>query len=154
MSMRFAGVNLVTLSEGAVDELHVGLKGTMNALFLRDLAVKIRRGQSGRILNGYAAGGLSYGYRVVKKIDESGEPIRRLREIDENQAQVVRRIFQELAVGRSARPIAADLNKEGIPSPFGGACRRCLDGQHEIEVARPREREGKSSARASSHGSR
>ncbi|WP_348640533.1 recombinase family protein [Mesorhizobium sp. B1-1-9] len=85
----------------------------MNALFLRDLAVKIRRGQSGRILNGYAAGGLSYGYRVVKKLDESGEPIRGLREIDEDQAHVVRRIFQEFAVGRSARAIAADLNKEG-----------------------------------------
>lgn len=119
--LRFAGVNLVTLSEGTVDELHVGLKGTMNALFLRDLAVKIRRGQGGRILKGYAAGGLSYGYRVVKKFDESGEPIRGLREIDEHQAQVVRRIFQEFAVGRSARAIAADLNKEGIPSPFGGA---------------------------------
>ncbi|MER8886129.1 recombinase family protein [Mesorhizobium sp. M0663] len=69
--LRFAGVRIVTLSEGAVDELHVGLKGTMNALFLRDLAAKIRRGQSGRILNGYNAGGLSYGYRVVKKLDET-----------------------------------------------------------------------------------
>ena len=31
------------------------------------------------------------------------------------------RIFREFAVGRSARAIAADLNKECIPSPFGGA---------------------------------
>ncbi|MER9864065.1 recombinase family protein [Mesorhizobium sp. M0185] len=119
--LRFAGVRIVTLSEGAVDELHVGLKGTMNALFLRDLAAKIRRGQSGRILNGYNAGGLSYGYRVVKKLDERGEPIRGLREIDEDQAEVVRRIFREFAAGQSARAIAAGLNKEGIPSPFGGA---------------------------------
>lgn len=119
--LRFAGVRIVTLSEGAVDELHVGLKGTMNALFLRDLAAKIRRGQSGRILNGYNAGGLSYGYRVVKKLDERGEPIRGLREIDEDQAKVVRRIFREFADGQSARTIAASLNKDGIPSPFGGA---------------------------------
>ncbi|MEI9431878.1 recombinase family protein [Mesorhizobium sp. Cs1299R1N3] len=119
--LRFAGVRIVTLSEGAVDELHVGLKGTMNALFLRDLAAKIRRGQSGRILNGYNAGGLSYGYRVVKKLDERGEPIRGLRETDEMQADVVRRIFREFAAGQSARTIAAGLNKEGIPSPFGGA---------------------------------
>ncbi|MBZ9738662.1 recombinase family protein [Mesorhizobium sp. CO1-1-4] len=94
--LRFAG--------GPVDELHVGLKGTMNALFLRDLAVEIRRGQSGRILNGHAAGGLSYGYRLVKKLDESGEPIRGLREIDEHQAQVMRRIFQEsLSVDQRVR---------------------------------------------------
>jgi hypothetical protein len=39
--LRFASVKLITLSEGEVDELHVGLKGTMNALFLRDLAAEI-----------------------------------------------------------------------------------------------------------------
>ena len=32
--LRFAGVRLVTLAEGEITELHVGLKGTMNALFL------------------------------------------------------------------------------------------------------------------------
>ena len=118
--LRFAGVKIVTLSEGAVDELHVGLKGTMNALFLRDLAAKIRRGQSGRIINGYSAGGLSYGYRVVKKVDERGEPIRGLREVDEQQAELVRRIFREFASGLSSRAIAAGLNRDGVPSPFGG----------------------------------
>jgi DNA invertase Pin-like site-specific DNA recombinase len=35
--LRFAGVRIVTLSEGEITELHVGLKGTMNALFLKDL---------------------------------------------------------------------------------------------------------------------
>lgn len=117
--LRFAGVRIVTLSEGTVDELHVGLKGTMNALFLRDLAAKIRRGQSGRVISGFSAGGLSYGYRVVKKLDERGEPIRGLREVDEEQAGIIQRIFQEFASGRSARTIAAGLNREGIPSPFG-----------------------------------
>jgi site-specific DNA recombinase len=90
--LRFAGVKIITLSEGEVDELHIGFKGTMNALFLRDLAAKIRRGQSGRIAAGLAAGGLSYGYRVVKKLDDRGEPMRGLREIDEEQAEVVRHL--------------------------------------------------------------
>jgi hypothetical protein len=31
--LRFAGVPIVTLAEGEITELHVGLKGTMNALF-------------------------------------------------------------------------------------------------------------------------
>ena len=42
--LKFAGVMIVTLSEGEINELHVGLKGTMNALFLKDLAAKTRRG--------------------------------------------------------------------------------------------------------------
>jgi site-specific DNA recombinase len=42
--LTFAGVNIVTLAEGDITHLHVGLKGTMNALFLKDLADKTRRG--------------------------------------------------------------------------------------------------------------
>ena len=41
--LTFAGVNIVTLAEGDITHLHVGLKGTMNALFLKDLADKTRR---------------------------------------------------------------------------------------------------------------
>jgi DNA invertase Pin-like site-specific DNA recombinase len=54
----FASVRLVTVSEGEISELHVGLKGTMNALFLKDLAAKVRRGAAGRIAAGFSAGGL------------------------------------------------------------------------------------------------
>ena len=38
--LAFYDVTLLTLSEGIINELHVGLKGTMNALFLKDLARK------------------------------------------------------------------------------------------------------------------
>lgn len=42
--LAFSNIKMVTLSEGDVTHLHVGLKGTMNALFLKDLADKVRRG--------------------------------------------------------------------------------------------------------------
>ena len=42
--LSFCNVRIVTLSEGEISELHVGLKGTMNALYLKDLALKTRRG--------------------------------------------------------------------------------------------------------------
>src|ERR1700751_2386144 len=32
--LTFSGVKIVTVAEGEINELHVGLKGTMNALFL------------------------------------------------------------------------------------------------------------------------
>ena len=43
-------VALHTLSEGEVNEMHVGLQGTMNAMFLKELKRKTRRGLQGRAL--------------------------------------------------------------------------------------------------------
>ncbi len=117
--LRFAGVSIVTLSEGEISELHVGLKGTMNALFLKDLAIKTHRGIRGRIEAGKAGGGNAYGYRVVKKLDAHGERIRGDREIIEHEAEVVHRIFRDYVAGKGARKIAADLNRDGIPGPRG-----------------------------------
>jgi len=117
--LRFADVHIVTLAEGEISELHVGLKGTMNALFLKDLADKTRRGMRGRVEKGKAGGGLCYGYRVVKKLDANGEPIRGDREIIENEAEIIRRIFREFAAGKSPKAIAVDLNREAIPGPLG-----------------------------------
>src|SRR6478736_6348900 len=57
--MTFTGVSIVTLAEGTITELHVGLKGTMSALYLKDLAQKTHRGLEGRIRAGRYAGGLS-----------------------------------------------------------------------------------------------
>ena len=117
--LRHYDISVVTLAEGKVDELHIGLKGTMNALFLKDLASKIRRGQRGRILSGFSAGGLSYGYKVVRELDDEGNFIRGKRSVNDEEAAVVRRIFTEYASGKSPRRIAAELNADRIPSPVG-----------------------------------
>jgi site-specific DNA recombinase len=118
--LRHYDISVVTLAEGKVDELHIGLKGTMNALFLKDLASKIRRGQRGRIMSGFSAGGLSYGYKVVRELDDEGNFIRGKRSVNDEEAAVVRRIFTEYASGKSPRRIAAELNADRIPSPRGG----------------------------------
>jgi len=117
--LRFAGVTIFTLSEGEINELHVGLKGTMNALFLKDLALKTHRGIRGRVEAGKIGGGNAYGYRVVHQLDARGEPIRGEREIIEEQAEIVRRIFREYVAGKGPQRIAADLNRDGIASPTG-----------------------------------
>src|SRR5690606_29124357 len=117
--LKFAGVPIVTLAEGEISELHVRLKGTMNALFLKDLAAKTHRGIRGRVEDGKSGGGLCYGYKVVKKLDSRGDPIRGDREIDEAEANVVRRILRDYAKGISPRVIAKTLNEEGVPGPEG-----------------------------------
>jgi hypothetical protein len=73
----FDGIRIVTLSEGDINELHIGLKGTMDALYAlpqgpcrqeaRRPARPSRERQVGR--------GNAYGYDVVRKMDANGEPI-------------------------------------------------------------------------------
>jgi DNA invertase Pin-like site-specific DNA recombinase len=121
--LQFARVPLVTLTEGEISELHVGLKGTMNALFLKDLAKKTHRGLRGRVEKGFSAGAVGYGYRMVRRLSSEGELVRGEREIDPGQALIVERIFREFAGGKSPLAIARDLNADGIPGPKGSAWR-------------------------------
>jgi DNA invertase Pin-like site-specific DNA recombinase len=117
--LTFAGVNIVTLAEGDITHLHIGYKGTMNALFLKDLAEKTHRGLRGRVEAGKAGGGLCYGYRVVRTMTgttvATGE-----REIEPPEATIVERIFREFVSGRSPKQIAKTLNQQGVAGPFGG----------------------------------
>jgi hypothetical protein len=85
----------------------------MNALYLKDLADKTRRGLEGRVRAGRSGGGLCYGYDVVPDEERGG------RTIIEDEAAVVRRIFTEFAGGRSPKAIARCLNEDGIPGPRG-----------------------------------
>src|SRR5690348_5382257 len=117
--LRFAGVRIVTLAEGEITELHVGLKGTMNALFLKDLAAKTHRGLEGRVRQGRSGGGNSYGYVVLREHNSHGEPSRGGRAINAHEAEVVRRIFEEFARGLSPLAIARRLNIEEVPGPGG-----------------------------------
>ena len=92
----------------------------MNQLYLDDMKEKVRRGQRGRVEAGKITAGLAYGYSVVKKFGPDGKPVAGEREIIPSEAAIVRRIFQEYALGKSPRAIAVDLNRENIPSPRGG----------------------------------
>ena len=93
----------------------------MNALFLKDLADKVRRGLRGRVADGKSGGGNSYGYDVVKSFDAKGEPVRGNRTINPIEAEVVKRVFREYATGVSPKQIAVRLNRAGAPGPAGRA---------------------------------
>ena len=116
--LTFAGVGIVTLAEGDITFLHIGLKGTMNAMFLKELADKTRRGLRGRVELGKAGGGLCFGYRIVRTLKDgvvsTGE-----REIVPEEADVVRRIYRDYVAGVSPKQIAKDLNREGVRGPRG-----------------------------------
>jgi site-specific DNA recombinase len=118
--IRHADVRIVTLSEGELGKINVAVNGLMADLYRDNLADKTRRGQVGRVIAGYNPGGLAFGYRRIAKFDDRGEPVHGLREVDEEQAAIVRRIFAEFLDGRSPREIAKRLNADGIAGPSGG----------------------------------
>ena len=122
-TLSFASIKMVTLSEGEITELHVGLKGAMNALFLKDLAAKTHRGLTGRVQAGKSGGGLSYGYSIPRSFDARGEAVRGERVINPAEAAMVRRIFGLFAAGSSPIAIAKLLNGEHVPGPNGKAWR-------------------------------
>ncbi len=126
------GAGIATLAEGEISELHVGLKGTMNQLFLKDLAAKTRRGLRGRVEAGKSGGGNSYGYDVVRRLGDDGQPVTGERRINEDEAAIVRRIFTEFAGGTSPKAIARGLNDDGIPGPRGKLWRDTAVRGHRI----------------------
>lgn len=85
----------------------------MNALFLKDLADKTRRGLRGRVEAGKSGGGKCFGYDVVPG-EERGERV-----INGVHAAIVQRIFEDYADGKSPKAIAVQLNRENIPGPTG-----------------------------------
>ena len=102
---------------GHLTPMHIAIMGVMAQMFLSDLRDKVRRGQLGRAIAGRMPGGLAYGYDVVPPppgATESGE-----RRINEAEASIVRRIFEDYANGASPRTIAKTLNEVGVPGPGG-----------------------------------
>ena len=110
--LTFAGIKIQAVHDGLADQVQVGIRGLVGALYLQDLAHKTRRGMAGVIRDGRHAGGRAYGYRAVP--GKPGEL-----EIVEHEAVVVRRIVADYVAGKSARAIAGELNAERVPPPRG-----------------------------------
>ena len=94
---------IVTVAEGEIGDLHVGLKGAMNALYLKDLAQKTRRGLEGRVRAGRCGGGLCYGLRGECASWAPTGPVHGARHRGGGSGEVVRRIFAR-ATQPAARP--------------------------------------------------
>jgi DNA invertase Pin-like site-specific DNA recombinase len=122
--LQFVGARLFTLMDGEVDDITGTIKGLMDARFRKDLGARIKRGQRGTVKDGRAAAGIAYGYRRANRLDDRGELVRGLREVDPEQAAIVRRIFEEYAAGRAPNGIAKGLNEEGVSPPRGATWRQ------------------------------
>ncbi len=80
------------------------VKGLVNELYLDDLRAKTHRGLEAGVARGMSAGGRLFGYRTVPgpgaaDAGKRDAPVRF--EIDEGEAEIVRRIFRDYAEGAS-----------------------------------------------------
>jgi len=117
---RGLGVRYVTVQEGEVTIIHQGVSTLVSELKGEEARHRTRRGLQGVVESGRSGGGLTFGYRKLRRYDSAGEPIRGLLEIDPGEAEVVRRIFREYAAGASPVRIAHALNAEQVAGPRGG----------------------------------
>jgi site-specific DNA recombinase len=127
--LEFQGLRIVATSDGYDSEskarkVHRGVKGLMNEIFLDDLRERVHRGLYGQAQKGYWCGGRPYGFKLKPITDPSqrdayGQPakIGTVLEIDTDQAQIVKEIFERYVDGASCKVIAAELNTRGVPSP-------------------------------------
>ncbi len=106
------GLDTVSAPEAAGPIMLV--KSFVNEAELAATAARTRRGQRGRILAGYHAGGAPYGYRSRPvHADRPGDPpgtgpvVGYELVVHEAEAEIVRRIFRLYAEGWSPRRIAA-----------------------------------------------
>ncbi|EYD75297.1 hypothetical protein Rumeso_03121 [Rubellimicrobium mesophilum DSM 19309] len=97
---------------GRADILQVGVHGLVGQLWMEGHKRKVHRGLAGVVREGRSAGGRAYGYRPAP--GRPGELV-----VQDEEAAVVRRVFEEYIDGRSPREIAGRLNADRVPPPRG-----------------------------------
>ena len=105
------GIKIFTPS-GEVDPLRLTFESYQNEQFSVMLSRRVKSGQDNAIRDGRIPHGLGYGYDDTK--DQPGVKI-----INQDQAEIVVRMFCECANKKSPRNIALDLTRDKVPSPSG-----------------------------------
>ncbi|MBQ5897670.1 MAG: recombinase family protein, partial [Oscillospiraceae bacterium] len=110
-NVRFIAVNDCVDSADGENEL-APFRNVMNEMYARDISRKIRFAFSARMKNGDFVGAFApFGYK------RSAENRHKL-VIDENTADIVKRIFFESAGGKMPIEIAKGLDSDNVPTPL------------------------------------
>ena len=130
--LKFLGIRVIYISQGIdsdsdqADAL-VAVHGLIDSMYLKELAKKVKRGLAGQMDRGFSTGAVQYGYDKIAVFDPSGakdadgRPIvvgRRI-QVNEEEATIIRRIFEWAADGVGSATIVDRLNREGVPGTGG-----------------------------------
>lgn len=97
---------------GPADPMFFNLNSLLAEQYSRDASVRTRGRQIRRLEDVGRAAARPYGYKAVP-----GSGLNRA--VDEDEAEIIRRIHHEFVDGLSPRQIASRLNAEAIPDPRG-----------------------------------
>ena len=130
LKFNYYQVKLISVSDGIVTDdenskLGIQMRGLINELYLDDLGKKTMRGLEGQKLRGFSAGENVYGYltqpvgelRLNKRGQAKYEG--KVHKINPEEAEIVKRIFNEFVNGSSIHKIATRLNEDKIPTKKG-----------------------------------
>jgi DNA invertase Pin-like site-specific DNA recombinase len=106
--------------DNAMDKVMASLTNFASEMERERGRLRTRDAMHRKAARGHVAGGVVYGYRNREILGPGGERDHVVREIADDQAAMVRRIFDEAAAGRGYSRIAKALNEERIPLPAHG----------------------------------
>jgi site-specific DNA recombinase len=106
-------------SDGAAARLTFGAMALVNDTFLQLVKAETHRGLEGRALAGFHTGGRCYGFETIEEPNpEDREHPRALIRVNEEEAKIVLRVFEDYVAGISLGAIASRLNEDGIRAPY------------------------------------
>ncbi|MDO4304743.1 MAG: recombinase family protein, partial [Bacillota bacterium] len=114
MGIRFISINDgydSAACEGGIGSLDISFRNLLYDLYSKDLSVKVKSSFAVKRENGqYISANCPFGY---KKAEED----RHMLLIEEQEARIVRRIFEMAMEGMTSTQIARTLNREGVKAP-------------------------------------
>ncbi len=127
LKFNYLQVKLISVSDGIITDdenskLGIQMRGLINELYLDDLKKKTMRGLEGQKLRGFSVGENVYGYVTQPvgelKINKKGvaKYDGKVHKINPEEADVVKRIYQDFTSGKSINKIVEQLNIEKIPT--------------------------------------
>src|SRR3989338_7005857 len=130
LKFNYYQVKLISVSDGIVTDdenskLGIQMRGLINELYLDDLGKKTMRGLEGQKLRGFSAGENVYGYltqpvgelRLNKRGQAKYEG--KVHKIKPDEAETVKRIFNDFVNGSSIHKISTRLNEDKVPTKKG-----------------------------------
>ena len=130
LKFNYLEIKIISVSDGIITDdenskLNIQVRGLINELYLDDLKKKTMRGLEGQKLRGFSAGENVYGYltkpsgelKVNKKGQHKYDGM--VHSINPEEAEIVKKIYENFINGKSISKIVVDLNKDKIPTKRG-----------------------------------